>query len=77
LQEGDIDLGPLTGEVQFHLHQSFPNQVLSRRVRNGFATCQLSAYGAFTVGAVADQGRTQLELDLALDESFPAEFRAN
>ena len=77
MPDGDIDPGPLTGEVQFHVHQTFPNPVLKRHVRNGFARCELMVYGAFTVGAAADEDRTHLELDLALDESFPEEFRAN
>jgi hypothetical protein len=46
-------------------------------VRNGIARCELMVYGPFTVGAAADEDRTHLELDLALDESFPEEFRAN
>jgi CheY-like chemotaxis protein len=75
LPPGDIDPGPLVGEVQFHLHQTFPSPVLKRAVKRGVACCELGAYGAFTVGAVADQGRTSLELDLALDPSFPQEFR--
>jgi hypothetical protein len=77
LLPGDIDPGPLEGEVEFHLHQTFPNPVLRRPVRDGVAMCQLMAYGAFTAGAVADRGRTQLELDLALDPAYPEEFRNN
>lgn len=77
LLPGDIDPGALEGEVAFHLHQTFPNPVLRRPVVNGVASCDVMAYGAFTVGAVADRGRTQLELDLALDPAYPEEFRAN
>jgi len=53
-------------------------RVLKRTVQNGVAPrCELLAYGAFTVGAVADRGKTTLELDLALVESFPEEFRTH
>lgn len=65
---------PLTGEVVFHLHPSF--QHLERRVtvKQGRATLRLRAWGAFTVGAEVDDGRTTLELDLSQIEA-PELFR--
>jgi MinD-like ATPase involved in chromosome partitioning or flagellar assembly len=67
---------PLRGEVIFHLHDSFkPTGVRTAPVRQGVATLKLRAYGAFTVGAVADDGRTNLELDLATLPGAPKYFR--
>lgn len=67
---------PLTGEVIFYLHDSFPQPVLHVPVGpDGTAHLQLAAWGAFTVGAIADGGKTELELDLAEDPNFPALFK--
>lgn len=65
---------PLTGEVIFYLHQSFTPNVITVPVTEGKAVYAKEAYGAFTVGAVADNGNTLLELDLAEDKNFPKEF---
>ena len=55
---------PLRGNVVFHLHPSFqfPRRIV--KVVDGVATLDITAYGAFTVGAEADDGKTKLELDL-------------
>lgn len=66
---------PLTGSVQFHLHPTFAKPTVAVEVKDGQATLRLMTYGAFTVGAVADDGRTALELDLSGVEHLPAEFR--
>ena len=55
----------LTGKVTFHLHPSFWRQKIDVPVINGVAETTLVAWGAFTVGAEADNGETQLELNLA------------
>lgn len=68
---------PLAGEVAFHLHQSFLTPVRVIPVVGGAAQLDLLAYGAFTVGAIADDGATALELDLSQDPSFPETFRRN
>jgi hypothetical protein len=68
--------GPLDGEVVFHVHPSFPRPVRRIPVVDGKATLTLCGWGAFTVGAEADNGHTTLELDLAQDPSLPAAFRA-
>jgi len=58
--------GPrLAGRVRFYLHDTFPVSEYERKVAHRKATLTLGAYGAFTVGAIANDGRTPLELDLA------------
>jgi hypothetical protein len=67
---------PLTGFVNFHLHHTFRNQHPVIAVQDGVATLTLSmVFGAFTVGAEADGGKTQLELDLSTLADAPQEFR--
>ena len=69
---------PLTGFVTFHLHPTFKNQDPIIAVKNGRAELTLNwVYGAFTVGAEADDGKTKLELDLAQLPGIPDEFRDN
>lgn len=68
---------PLTGSVQFFLHPTFNNPAPIVRVGpNGVAELDVTAWGAFTVGARADGNATELELDLADLPSAPEEFRA-
>jgi len=67
---------PLTGEVVFHLHDSFIPAVLSVAAKDNVAQESLGAYGAFTIGAEADGGATRLELDLATLPDAPAKFRS-
>lgn len=66
---------PLEGTVRFFLHDSFVNDRPLVRVAAGQAVLHLKAWGAFTVGALADEGACRLELDLAGLESAPMEFR--
>ena len=66
---------PLEGTVEFHLHPTFTRHIEQVTVKDGKATLPLSAWGAFTVGALADKGRTRLELDLSQNPSFPQTFR--
>lgn len=68
---------PLTGTVKFWLHQTFGSRPFTSVVRNGIARLTVAAYGAFTVGAIADGGKTPLELNLAELESAPEKFRAS
>lgn len=69
---------PLRGSVQFFLHPTFGNDRPVVTVGpGGTAELALTAWGAFTVGALADDGRTKLELDLAELSEAPADFRAN
>jgi hypothetical protein len=66
---------PLTGEVLFHLHPIFPKDIGKVTVENGIATLNLTAYGAFTVGAECDDGSTKLEIDLAELPDAPVLFK--
>jgi hypothetical protein len=67
---------PLRGNVQFFIHPTFPNPKRLVLAVDGRAELHLKSYGAFTVGALADNGDTRLELNLAEDTSLPAPFRA-
>ncbi len=68
---------PLTGFVAFHLHPSFanPNPVIN--VVKEVATLNLTAYGSFTVGAVCDNGKTTLELNLSEVPGIDDYFKYN
>ena len=65
----------LEGEVEFHLHPSFTPAVVRVPVIEGRAVFEHRAWGAYTVGVSADDGRTQLELDLATLRDAPKVFR--
>lgn len=67
---------PLRGAVQFFIHPTFANDRPIVTVgSNGAAELVLRAYGAFTVGVLADGGETSLELDLAQLPHAPRAFR--
>lgn len=69
---------PLTGYVRFFLHPEFdPEKPFVTVGGNGVAAYEIEAYGAFTVGALADCGQTRLELDLRRLPGVEADFRAN
>ena len=68
---------PLTGSVRFHLHDTFDPDTVRSTVRNGAARLIRYAWGAFTVGAEVDGGRTCLELDLAELADAPRAFKEN
>lgn len=70
-----ISRRPLQGRVDLWVHDSFPQEHYWTQVRKGRAKFSFSVYGAFTVGAVADRGKTPLELDLADVKDAPSEFR--
>jgi hypothetical protein len=68
---------PLTGDVTFHLHPTFGK--LARYtvpVKGGKAEDTITSWGSFTVGAVADNGDTRLELDLASVDGGTTKFYA-
>jgi len=67
---------PLEGDVLVFLHDTFPNNKPILQAINGTATLRLKAWGAFTVGILADNGDTKLELDLAELSTAPLEFRS-
>lgn len=66
---------PLKGSVTFHLHDTFDPDQRTVRALKGTATLELESYGAFTVGAEADGGKTVLELNLAKAKKLPKGFR--
>ncbi len=66
---------PLSGKVIFHLHPTFTRHEYPVQVnKDGVAELTLTAWGAFTVGAIADDGATRLELDLAEIPGAPKKF---
>ena len=66
----------LRGDVRFHLHPTFNQQVVNVPGNGETADLVLIAFGAFTVGVEADNGATRLELDLAELTEAPVEFRS-
>jgi hypothetical protein len=71
------ETNPLKGAVQFFLHPTFRDAKPVITVgQNGIAELNLKAWGAFTVGAIADDGQTKLEVDLSQIETAPEEFRS-
>jgi hypothetical protein len=66
----------LRGDVRFHLHPTFNQQVVNVPGNGETADLVLIAFGAFTVGVEADNGATRLELDLAELNEAPMEFRS-
>jgi hypothetical protein len=71
---------PLNNDVILYLHDSFRPSVYTIPVnefKDGKALDdEILAWGAFTVGAVVDNGETLLELDLAEQPEFPDIFRS-
>lgn len=63
--------------MQFFLHPTFHgnDRPVVAVTPGGTADLALTAWGAFTVGAIADNGATKLELDLAELPAAPAEFK--
>lgn len=77
LVEPEDDAPPLEDPVRFYVHHTFRNNVFDVEPERGVVRTTLVAYGAFTVGAVADRGKTKLELDLSKLDDAPREFREN
>jgi|GEM_PF-6309349 len=68
---------PLKGSVTFFLHPTFKERKqYDVPVVNGVAQDEIISWGRFTVGAVADDGKTKLELDLAEVEGGTPKFYA-
>ena len=65
----------LDGVVLFHLHDTFTPQDRVVAVKDGKAVLDVYAWGAFTVGAEAENGKTRLELDLSDLPKAPEKFR--
>jgi len=71
----DASKPALAGEVKFFLHDTFPQPVQTVDAKGGAAQLEVTSWGAFTVGVLADGGRTRLELDLSQIETAPADWR--
>lgn len=70
----------LKGPVFLFVHDSFnykDNRIIIQTDSDGVAREELRAYGAFTIGAVCDNGDTWLELDLFLLQNVDREFLEN
>lgn len=70
---------PLDTSIVFYIHDSFSPSVYAinpEEFTDGKAVDdEILSFGAFTVGAIADNGKTLLEMDLAEDQRFPKQFR--
>jgi hypothetical protein len=70
---------PLTGSVYFVLHDSYQNSDSKMyekvEVQNGMAVLELDSYEAFTIGAICDNGKTTLELDLNTLPNVPDVYK--
>lgn len=66
----------LNSDVYLFLHNSFAKSIIhldgSGKKEVEY---RIPAYGAFTIGAIADNGNTLLELDLSELKNFPEDFR--
>lgn len=61
------------GRVAFFLHDTFPNQIVYAKAKDGIAEYKTVAYEAFVAGARTDTG-AELELDLNKVPGFPSSF---
>lgn len=65
---------PLDKPVTFHLHPTFREPRVTVTPSAGVALLERICWGAFTVGVETDDGKTRLELDLALLPGAPQKF---
>lgn len=68
--------GPFVPEANaaaFFLHDTFPREIVFTDMQNGEARLEVTAYEAFTVGAMLQDGTT-LELDLNEVPGYPRNF---
>ena len=63
-----------SSRMTFYLHPTFRRTTVTVIPRRGIARLSVIAWGAFTVGAVTDEGETRLELDLATVPNRPQWF---
>jgi hypothetical protein len=64
---------PLTGNVAFFLHDTFPREIVYSEAQNNTAEIRIIAWQAFVAGARLEDG-TELELDLNTIKGFPDGF---
>lgn len=68
------DLKP--GEyAEFHLHSTFPTEVMRRPIRDGEASLVITCWGGFTVGVWIPSRKVELELNLAAIKTAPRIIR--
>lgn len=65
----------LTGNVEFHLHPTFRAPKRSVPAQSGVAKLTAFAWGAFTVGAIVNGQKLELDLSTLPDEDAPPEFK--
>ena len=61
--------------VRIFIHDSYLEYKPVVPIKGGKAEIELISWGAFTVGVLANKGKTKLELDMAELESAPSRFR--
>ena len=67
---------PLDGKVYFFLHESYlPSNIMIKEAKNNISSIQIESYEAFTVGAVCENGKTVLELDLNEYPGSPKDYK--
>jgi hypothetical protein len=64
---------PITGQVAFFLHDTFPKEIVYAAAINNKAEIKITAWEAFVVGARLED-KTELELDLNTVKGFPDGF---
>lgn len=72
------DTNPLSGEVVFFIPDTFSPSVFTATVDSATGKAlshKIFSCGAFTVGVVADNGKTMLELDLGMENGVAREFK--
>jgi hypothetical protein len=65
------------GDVTFYVQPTFDRTTGTRKANGHSAKLEITCYGAFTVGVLADGSRTELEYDLAKLPDAPKAFRDN
>jgi len=67
---------PVTGTVLFFLHDSFGEDYLkSVEATDGVASISFPSFEAFTVGAILNEGKVKLELDLNEIATCPEDYK--
>ncbi|BAP29088.1 uncharacterized protein CHSO_0051 [Chryseobacterium sp. StRB126] len=72
----DHEENKLKGYLYLFLHDSFPKSLIKIEAEGKTeVSYDVVSYGAFTVGAIVDNGATYLECDIAELKHFPNDFR--
>lgn len=66
----------LKGYLYLFLHDSFPKSLIKIEAEGKTeVSYDVVSYGAFTIGAIVDNGTTYLECDITELKHFPDDFR--